>query len=390
METGRIAESLHNLFPSHPVYNSLRQALARYRALAAAGGWPLVPEGPKIQKGDQNKRVGALRVRLMASEGFSVQELPREETLFDEQLEQAVRRFQQRHGLAVDGIVGPATFAALNIPVEERVQQIELNMERWRWFPRNFGSRYLFVNIANFGLEVMENDQPVMTMRTIVGRADRRTPVFSTPLSYLVLSPYWHVLSRITIQDKLPLIRKDPEYLARQRMRVFEGQEEVDPSTIDWSMVTAQNFPYRLQQSPGSRNALGRVKFIFPNRFNVYMHDTPSRALFQKSVRAFSSGCIRIEKPLELAEYLLRDDPTWTREKMLGAIEKRKERVVHLSETIPVYLLYWTAWADADGTVQFRQALYGRDKALEKALESSSTRSSITFGETVARVLSAS
>lgn len=370
LETGNIVESLQALLPSHPVYYKLREALVRYRELAAAGGWSFVPNGSKMQKGDQNERVALLRARLIASgDLLDGSRSEREKTFFDEGLEEAVRRFQQRHGLEVDGIVGPATLAELNIPIEERVQQIELNMERWRGFPRNFGSRYLLVNIANFSLEVMEKDQPILTMRTIVGRTYRRTPVFSAPMSYLVLSPYWHVPRRIAIQDKLPLIQKDPEYLAKQRIRVFQGQEEIDPSTVDWSTVTAEDFPYRLQQSPGSHNALGQVKFMFPNRFNVYLHDTPSRRLFQERVRAFSSGCIRIEKPLELADYLLRDDPTWTREKILAVMEKGRERVVHLSEPVPVYLLYWTAWADPDDTLQFRQDLYGWDKALSKALQ---------------------
>jgi murein L,D-transpeptidase YcbB/YkuD len=371
LESGQIEETLNSLLPPQPGYARLKQALARYRDMAAKGHWLTVPDGPKMQKGDRDQRVVALRKRLMAS-GDLDQPPDSNTDLFGDTLEVAVRRFQHRHGLDVDGIVGPATLAALNVPAEERIRQIEINMERWRWLPQNLGQHYVLVNIANFELDVVDNGLPVMTMRVVVGRDYRRTPVFSDKMTYLVLSPYWHVPPKLAIQDKLPLIRKDPDYLVKENIRVFQGwgaeTKEMNPASVDWSKVTGKNLNYRLRQEPGPKNALGRVKFMFPNKFDVYLHDTPSRELFAKTVRTFSSGCIRIEKPIELAEYLLAGDPKWSRAAILAAIDKRVEQTVRLAEPMPIHLLYWTAWADEDGSIQFRNDIYGRDRLLEEAL----------------------
>jgi murein L,D-transpeptidase YcbB/YkuD len=227
--------------------------------------------------------------------------------------------------------------------------------------------------MANFELNVVEKDQPVMAMRVIVGKGYRRTPVFSGKMIYLVFNPYWHVPHSIAINDKLPLIRKEPNYLMKQHIRVFQGwgaeANEIDPKSIDWYKVDAKNFRYTLRQDPGPWNALGRVKFMFPNRFNVYIHDTPSRELFNKSARMFSSGCIRIEKPIELAAYLLRDDPKWTSESILAAIDRQVEQTVQLREPIWVHLLYWTAWVSEDNITHFVRDIYGRDKLLDEALQ---------------------
>ena len=371
LESNQIEKNLKTLFPPQPGYARLRQALVRYRELAAKGIWPVVPSGSKMRKGDRSERVAALRSRLVASEDVEPN-LENNGDLFDDGLEQAVKGFQEQHGLDIDGVVGPATLGALNVPVEDRVRQIEVNMERWRWLPQDLGERYILVNIANFELDVIEQDQLVMAMRIIVGRDYRRTPVFSDKMTYLVLSPYWQVPPSIAIKDKLPLIKEDPEYLIRENMRIFLGWgadgKEIDPKTIDWSTIDAKNFRYRLRQDPGPRNALGGTKFMFPNKYDVYIHDTPSRELFAKATRAFSSGCIRIEKPIELAEYLLKEDPQWSRETILAAIDKRLEKTVKLSKPIILHLLYWTAWASEDGSVQFRDDIYGRDKRLNEAL----------------------
>ncbi|MBU1708066.1 L,D-transpeptidase family protein, partial [bacterium] len=295
-----------------------------------------------------------------------------ENNLFDDSLEQAVHKFQRRNGLEDDGVVGPATLEALNVPVEERVHQIEVNLERWRWLPQELGRRHILINVANFELDVNEDNQPVMTMRVVVGRDYRRTPVFTDQMTYLVFSPYWNVPTNIAVQDIVPKIRENSDYLTNQNIKVFRGwgveAKAIDPQTIDWSRITEQNFNYRLRQEPGPLNALGRVKFMFPNKFNVYLHDTPARELFAKTERAFSSGCIRIEKPIELAEYLLRSDPKWTREKIFAVIDKHIEQTVRLPEPLPVHLLYWTAWANEDGSVQFRKDIYSRDKKLYEAL----------------------
>ena len=371
LDANRIESALKDLLPPQPGYARLKIALATYRKIANDGGWSLIPDGPKIQKDESGERVIALRNRLVIT-GDLDSTIQDTSDLYDAVLEQAVRRFQTRHGLGVNGVVDPPTLVALNIPVEERVQQILLNLERWRWLPQELGKRYLLVNIANFELDVIENEQPLMMMRVVVGKNYRRTPVFSDKMTYLVLSPYWQVPPGIAVNDILPAVRKAPDYLVKKNIKVFQGWSaevtEIDPNSIDWSKVTAKQFNYRFRQEPGPENALGRVKFMFPNKFNVYLHDTPARELFQKTERTFSSGCIRIERPIELAEYLLRGDPQWTREKILAAIDKRFEQTVRLPEPIDVHLLYWTTWVNDNGTIQFRKDIYGRDKTLLTAL----------------------
>lgn len=371
LDSDQIEQTLKSLLPPQLGYARLQQALAHYRHLAENGGLPIVPEGPKMQKGDLGEGVIALRARLVAT-GDLDDRSPDGGDIFDDALEQAVLRFQQRHGLDGDGVVGPATLAAVNVSVEERIRQIEVNMERWRWLPQDLGKRYVLVNIANFELEVVDSGQSVITMRVVVGKNYRRTPVFSDKMTYLVLNPYWNVPPNLAVQDMLPQLRKDPNCLAERNIRVFQGwgaeAKEIDPNTIDWSKVTSKNFNYRFRQEPGPTNALGEIKFMFPNRFNVYLHDTPSRELFAKVERAFSSGCIRIEKPIELARYTLQDSQEWSREKILSAIDKGAEQMIPLAEPVAIHLLYWTAWADEDGSVHFRRDLYGRDKRLDEAL----------------------
>ncbi len=378
LDSNQIRRSLKSLLPPQSGYAKLARALAQYRRITAEGGWSPVPDGPKLQKGDNGERVLALRQRIIIS-GDLPHETHGDGSLFDEGLEQAVRRFQGRHGLDVDGAVGPDTLAALNVPVEDRIRQIELNMERWRWLPQDLGKRHILVNIANFELEVFEEDQRVMVIRVVVGKGYRRTPVFSDKMTYVVMCPYWHIPQNIAVQDKLPLIQKNPNYLVQQRMKVFEGwgsdAREVDPKTIDWSRVTEKNFTFRLRQDPGPWNALGRVKFMFPNKFNVYLHDTPSQELFSKTTRAFSSGCIRLERPIDLAEYVLRGNLNWGRERILAAIGKNVEQTVPLPEPIPVHVLYWTAWVGEDRAVHFRSDIYGRDNLLDKALSEEPPRS---------------
>jgi len=375
LEANQLAAALQGLLPPHPAYARLRQALARYRDLAARGGWPQVPDGAKLQKGDRGDRVLTLRARLLAT-GDLEQAPHRNGDLFDEVLLRATRRFQRRHGLNADGVVGPDTLAALNVPVDVRVRQIALNLERWRWLPHDLGQRYILVNIADFALEVVENGQPELTMRIVVGNPFSGTPVFNATLTSLVLNPFWHIPPSIAVKEMLPQIRKDPGYLATHHIKVVEGRggqaRKIDPSTINWSKLSAKDFPYRLYQEPGPLNALGRVKFVFPNQFNVYLHDTPSRELFSKTVRAFSHGCIRIEKPIELAEYVLREDPRWTRDTLLAAITQGVERTVWLPQPLPIHLLYWTAEVDQDGTLQFRPDIYSYDKLLDEALHTRS------------------
>ena len=366
---GSLAEVLGGLMPPDPRYARLREALERYRRIAGGGGWPRLPEGPALKVNARDPAVVVLRKRLRASGDL---ESPDGDDLFDEELEAAVVRFQDRHGLEADGVVGRKTRAALDLPVGERSRQIVLNMERWRWMPRHKDSRYILVNMAGFEMRVIENDVPTLRMGVVVGRPYRRTPAFTEAMTHVVVNPYWHVPPSLAVRDLLPKIREDRGYLERQGIRVFsdwtENARELDGRAMDWSGVSGRRFPYKLRQDPGPHNALGRIKFMLPNRFNIYLHDTPHREHFELSVRAFSSGCIRLEEPLALADYVL-GDVGWSPERIRKTVAGGKRRVVTLSRPIPVYLVYWTAWAEKDGTVHFRDDVYGRDKLLATALE---------------------
>jgi murein L,D-transpeptidase YcbB/YkuD len=372
LDADQINRALESLRPQHAGYIRLKRALMQYRDILQKEGLAALPRGPTLQRGDQGMRVASLRSRLTASGDLDGILAMDDEDLFNEILELAVHGFQRRHGLRVDGIVGPATLKALNVPMEERVRQIELNLERWRWLPHDFGHRYILVNAANFKLDVVENGRIIMTMRIVVGRRFWHTPVFSGQMTYLELNPYWHVPQKIASMDLLPKIKEDPNYLTRQNIRVFQSWDarapEIQPESVDWTQITEENLFFKLRQEPGPKNALGRVKFMFPNKFGVYIHDTPAKGLFQRLRRDFSAGCIRIEKPFELLAYLLRSDPRWTREKIIAAINSRETQIVPLPEPIPVHLLYWTAWVDESGKVHFREDIYGRDKPLDEAL----------------------
>jgi murein L,D-transpeptidase YcbB/YkuD len=364
--------TLEGLVPPHPGYNLLRQVLASHREMSSAGGWPTVPPGPILRIGNRTGRVRALRARLLVT-GDLDPAVGVDEYLFDSDLERAVKRFQWRHGLRPDGLVGSRTLAALNVSIDARIRQVELNMERWRWLPEDFGQHYIFVNSADFNMKVVRDGMTEMTMRVVVGKPYWHTPSFSAVLTYIVLNPSWHVPRSIALHDLLPILRRKPRYIHEQGFKVYEGRRdrvmEIDPGSVNWRKVDEENFGFMFRQMPGPLNPLGRLKFMFPNRFAVYMHATPSSKLFSAEVRAFSHGCLRIERPVELAEHLLRDDPEWTYESLLAAIEEGVEKTVKLPKPINIHLLYWTTWVDEEyGTTMFRKDIYGRDERLEEAL----------------------
>jgi len=369
-----IPGAIETLVPSQYGYRRLREALAKDREVAAAGGWPAIPDGVALQFGDTGGPVAALRARLRVEGDLGGGEAPPQEYNprgFDGEVERAVKMFQERHGLAADGVVDAATRAELNVPVQRRVEQLELNLERWRWLPRDLGRRHIIVNIAAYQLEVVEGDSVVLAMRVVVGRPFNRTPVLSDTMRYLVLNPYWHVPRDIATDELLPKARRSGSYLAQNKMRIFPASgpagSEVDPTDVDWSAMTPNRFPYQMRQDPGPRNALGRIKFMFPNKYHVYLHDTPAGSLFAEAQRDFSHGCIRIQRPIDLAVYLL-NDPLWDRDAILLALDSAVDRDLPLPQPIPIHLLYWTAWANRDGTIQFRPDIHSRDGPLLKAL----------------------
>lgn len=368
-----LADYLASFAPRTPNYQRLKEALAAYRAVAAAGGWRQVPEGPSLKPGMSDPRVPILRERLIEAGDLSAEIAipPEAAELYDPALEAAVKRFQWRHGLTQDGVAGKKTVAAMNVPVEARIEQMLLNMERRRWMPDDLGERYVFVNMADFELKVVDGPRTIHDSRVVVGTPYHRTPVFSGMMTYVVLNPYWNITPSIARNEILPKLRKDASYLERNNIVVLsdwsEGAVPVDPDTIDWSQVSSRSFPYKLRQEPGEQNALGRIKFMFPNLYNIYLHDTPSRQLFRETVRSFSHGCIRVEHPVDFGAVLLEADG-WTKEKLDAAIATGAQKVITLRQPIPVHLTYLTAWVNKDGSIHFRDDIYGRDKLLAEAL----------------------
>ncbi len=367
------AESLDDFFeawqPSSSYYASLRGALAQYREFEAEGGWAPVPLGPALKPGMTDPRVADIRERLAVTDAADPDGPDGQET-YDPELVAAVKRFQARHGLDVDGVVGPAALVAMNVPVETRIQEIELAMERWRWMPRDLGQQYVMVNIAGFDLRRVKDGETEQRMSVVVGKPYSRTPVFSDQIRYIELNPYWTVPAGIAVKEELGKLRSNPAGLSAQGFEAIRGKEVLDLRSINWANYGPGNFPFQLRQQPGPKNALGRVKFMFPNEHNVYLHDTPSRSLFARSERAFSHGCIRVSQPLDLAEQLLVAGGVsgWGMDRINKTVATEKNTVVKLAKPLPIHLTYLTAWVDETG-VNFRKDIYKQDAKLLAALD---------------------
>jgi len=368
-----IRKTLQHLSPPHQEYLNLQSALKKYRELSADNELFPMPVGEMLRCGDSDDLVRTLRNRLIFLGDLKATETP-DPGFFDFDLEKAVKTFQFRNGLSVDGVVGDQTVAALNISVQTRLRQIELNMERWRWLPRDLGNKYILVNIANFKLSVIERGQPIMEMRLVVGKHYRKTPVFNEKLQYLVINPFWNVPIKLAVEDIAPKVCSDPGYLSAKQIKVYKNwrddSPEIDPALISWCTLTPESyFPYKLQQAADPHNPLGKIKFILPNKYAVYLHDTPDKSLFDRDLRDFSSGCIRVEKPYLLAEFLLKSDTHWTKEAILDLFKSSERKNIFLNEQIPVHLVYITAWADNGVVVHFRNDVYGQDRILDNALK---------------------
>lgn len=361
------------LAPTGTLYNGLRTALARYREIARAGGWPSVPSGATLKPGERSPRITSLRARLAVTDPALPPELHQDApdpALYDAPLVAAVERFQQHQGLDVDGAVGKRTLAALNVPVEARIDQLRINLERARWVFRDREPRYLVVNIAGFRAYLMENGKVAWETRVVVGKPYRQTPIFKARLTYLVLNPTWTVPPTILTEDVIPRLRRDPDYLAENNMVLLDAAGRVvEVDRAELAQAGVNNFPYTVRQEPGPKNALGRIKFMFPNEHAVYLHDTPSRNLFARAERSFSSGCIRIEHPLVLAERLLMDPINWNQAKLEEHLSTGTLQTVHLKTPISIFLMYWTAEPGADGQVMFYNDIYSRDQAVLAALK---------------------
>lgn len=357
---------LRGLSPQQAGYRRLVEALDFYTRIKQQGGWPQIAiYGPSLSRGMQSEEVIVLRERLEMTGDLPANAA--RHASFGYELEAAVKRFQKRHGIDADGVVGQATRFALHAPVEKRIQQITANLERWRWLPRDMGERHIRVNTAAFELQAVEHDQTVLSMRVVVGKTKNQTPSFSEDMQYLVLNPYWHVPERIAREELIKKEQASPGYLARKNIQVVSANSEdsrvLNPATIDWAAYRGmRNLPVKLRQGPGSRNALGKIKFMLPNTYSIYLHDTPSKSFFDRTQRTFSHGCVRVQDPVALADYVLGDG--WQADAIKQGIASGKNRYIKLPESIPVHIIYQTAWVNDQGEINFRKDLYRNDRQI--------------------------
>jgi murein L,D-transpeptidase YcbB/YkuD len=357
--------------PQHAIYGLLRTALAHYRGLAAQGGWSSVPLGPTLHPGESDARVPAIRARLAVTDGAGA--AAGDHNAYDAALVEAVKRFQDRQGLAVDGVIGNSTIVAMNVPVTDRINSIVVAMERVRWIPEDLGKQFIIVNIAAFELRRFAGGVVKERMAVVVGKTFHRTPVFSDRIRYVEFNPYWSVPSSIAAKEELPKLRSNPGGVAAQGFEAVQGDRVMSVQSIDWSQYGPGHFPFQLRQKPGANNALGRVKIMFPNPHNIYLHDTPARSLFSRTERAFSHGCIRLARPLDLAQQVLKAGGVdgWDRARIDAVVASNKNTVVNMREPLPVHITYLTTWIDGD-VVNFRNDIYGHDKKLLAALNGKS------------------
>lgn len=356
IDSGQVARFVQGLTPQQPFYRRLKEGLAKYRQIRAAGGWPTVAAGPPLKPGVTDARIAGVRMRLAVTGDLSGNPVGAEAEHYDATLVEAVKAFQDRHGRAADGVLGPSTLEELNVPVERRIDQIRATLERCRWVMHDLPPRFVLVNVAGFQVSVMKQGEIEWTSRVVVGKLYTKTPIFRAEMKYVVLNPTWTIPSSIVRKEILPGMRRDPNYLARKGYKQINGQ---------------------FVQPAGARNALGRIKLMFPNPHAVYLHDTPSKSFFNETSRTFSHGCVRVQKPVELASLVL-DDPAWTTQSLEAAIATGTTRTIMLKQPIPVLILYWTAAADADGRVNFRPDVYGRDPAIIRALAAEAKRPKVS------------
>jgi murein L,D-transpeptidase YcbB/YkuD len=362
--------------PRSDAYAGLVTALAEYRRLVAAGGWPRVPEGRTLEPGTRDPRIVAVRRRLAVTDGAT---MPAQNAdRYDAELQAAVRRFQRRHGFTEDARIGRVTVAAMNVAAEERLQQIEANLDRMRGFPPPAGEPEIFVNVPEFRLRVIENGRELMNMAVVVGREARGTPPLSSRITEIILNPNWTVPAKLAREDLLPRLQREPQWLTARNFRIFRrgSMQEVDIASTSWSAMRPEQMNgFLVRQEPGPRNALGKLRFTLINTPAIYLHDTPDRHYFLRDQRSLSSGCIRVEQPMELALFILRHNPTpLTRERLEQLIATGVRRSVPATQSVPVHLVYNTVWVEPGGEIAFREDLYGFDALIARGVEARAQR----------------
>jgi L,D-transpeptidase YcbB len=362
---GKVASNLPIFSQQTVAY--IEQAIGQYQGIVSQGGWPVVPATKKLQLGVVDPDVVPLRKRLMVSGDLSTNAGISE--AFDTYVDAAVKRFQARHGLPADGVLGKYSYASMNVSAQVRLGQLETNLVRLRSMSGELGQRYVMVNIPAAQIEAVENGRVVLRHTAIVGKIDRQTPILNSNINEVIINPYWNAPESIVRKDIIPLMRKDPEYLVKNNIRILGPDgNEMDPTMIDWSTEDAAKFRFR--QDPGAGNAMSSVKINFPNPHAVYMHDTPQQSLFSKLMRFDSSGCVRVQNVRDLVTWLLRDTDGWSRQRFEQTIKTGESMPVQLTTPVPVYFTYISAWSTGDGVVHFRDDIYGRDGVDELQISS--------------------
>jgi murein L,D-transpeptidase YcbB/YkuD len=359
------AEQIENpqSVPINSNYTRLEHALPVYEQ-AAAHPWAPIPEGGRLLKlGSRNSNVILLRQRLQATNDLAADEPL--SSRFDQTLARAVKLYQWRNGLQADGVVGGETLASLNVPADVRAQQIRTNMQRWTRMSGNLGDRYIMINIPEYQLHLIDNNAEVLTMKVVVGKPTRQTPELISSVSRIVFNPKWNVPEMIAKNDIVPKVIEDPSYLNTNGIRIFNSDQsdsyEINKYDVNWEDARENGFPYHFRQDPGMKNALGLVKFEFANSYDVYMHDTPAKTLFNNPKRDFSSGCIRLEKPFALVDYLTANDDRMDSDKIKDTLDSRKTTYFRVDNPIPIIITYFTSWVDDDGYVHFAEDIYHLD-----------------------------
>jgi len=356
---------LNMLAPEYRSYWRMKEELAFFLMLDEQS-WPVIHSDEAVKPGDSSHIVPIVRERLIKLRyelSDSISEL------FDAELETKLKMFQDDWGLNTDGVIGKTTLEYLNYPPFKLIGQLKVNMERFRWLPSQMTATRIIVNIANFRLDLITGTDTLISMRAVVGMETRRTPVFNDNMTYIVFSPAWTVPNTILQEEVVPELMKGPEYLKKKNMKLYRfNGSELAYNDIDWTGISSTSFPYMVRQGPGPGNALGRVKFMFPNNYNVYIHDTPSKQFFARDARAVSHGCIRVEKPFDLAVLLLSGMPEWSPANIQTAMQQTKEQTVRLMVPVDVMVIYLTAWTDGKDRVQFRNDVYNNDERVLQAL----------------------
>jgi murein L,D-transpeptidase YcbB/YkuD len=360
-----VDHELNMLAPGYRSYWMMKEELAFFLKLDEQL-WPLIQSGKTLKPGDSSQIVPKIRDRLIKlryklSDSVSI--------IIDDELEAQLKLFQDDWGLNTDGVVGKTTLEYLNCLPLKLMGQLKVNMERFRWLPSQMTEKRIIINIANFKLDLIAGTDTLISMRAVVGDETRRTPVFNESMTYIVFSPTWTVPNTILQEDVIPELLKGPGYLIKKNMKLLRNDgTELAYNDVDWSTISESNFPYLVRQDPGPGNALGRVKFMFPNDYDVYIHDTPSRSFFARDARAVSHGCIRVEDPFDLAVLLLSDEPEWSPANIRTAMQQTKEQTVLLKVPVDVMVIYLTAWTDGKDRVQFRNDIYKNDEKVLVAL----------------------